>query len=302
MKNIIIFYYNLTPTKIYQNHHKYWFYFQQNKYLFLEYHSSFFNEQDLFELKQKLQMLGIPIHDIILNKDNHIITTVNQKKYIMLKQIVKDDEISINDIIDFSAKTSNQSFLSSLYKNRHEWIHLWMSKIDYLEYQVSQFGMKYPYLRESFDYFVGVAENAISYCNEIYDHNYGVTHRRIESKMTYEEFYNPMNLMIDYSVRDVVEYFKFKLFYNYLSFAEVEYYLKYHLKTEEYVTFYARFLFPTPFFDTFEDIISGQKDEKEITPIIKKVHIYELFLKKIYFYISQYIKIPAIDWIIKKHR
>ena len=43
---------------------------------------------------------------------------------------------------------------------------MWIRKIDYFEYQISQFGKKYPIIRESFNYYVGLAENGISLLNK----------------------------------------------------------------------------------------------------------------------------------------
>lgn len=36
---------------------------------------------------------------------------------------------------------------------------MWVQKIDYFEYQVSQMGKKYPVIRESSIYYVGLAES-----------------------------------------------------------------------------------------------------------------------------------------------
>ena len=44
---------------------------------------------------------------------------------------------------------------------------LWMDKVDYFEYQVSQFGIKFPIIRHSFNYFIGLADNAIMVINSI---------------------------------------------------------------------------------------------------------------------------------------
>lgn len=300
MKNVIMFYYNINPTKIYQIGCKYWFSYGGYKYLFIEYKHIHSNINDMINLIKKLHQLNIPVHDIIFNKNNQIITSVEGKNFVLMKQKVKDDYLSLQDITNFSNRTMNQIILSDDYKKRKNWKELWSNKIDFFEYQISQFGMKYSYLRESFDYFVGLAENAIAYCNEVNDEYYSISHRRLKCKMSYEEFYNPFELIVDFHVRDIVEYFKYKLFHGYLSFCEVEYYLSYHISIREYSAFYVRFLFPTPFFDMFENIIDGKKEEKSIQEIIKKIPDYELLLKKIYLYMTKYIDLPIIEWITKK--
>lgn len=302
MKNVIMFYYSINPAKIYQKNHKYWFTYQGYKYLFIEYSNLTLDIRDVSKLIENLHQINIPVHDLVFNNNNQMITNVEGRNFVLMKQIVKDGYLSLQDIINFSDKTMNLIVLLDSYKKRKSWKKLWSDKIDFFEYQISQFGMKYSFLRESFDYFVGLAENAIAYCNEINDHYYSISHKRLERKTTYEEFYNPLELIADFHIRDIAEYFKFKLFNGYLSFHEVEYFLKYHIHVEEYKSFYARFLFPTPYFDLFENIIDGKKDEKSIHEMIKKIPTYENFLKEIYEYMIHYTKMPMIEWITKKHR
>ena len=63
---------------------------------------------------------------------------------------------------------------------------------------------------------------------------------------------------------------------------------------------YARLLYPTYYFDAYEDIINNNGDENKLISIVNKINEYELFLKKAYFEISKYTNLERIDWIIKK--
>ena len=50
---------------------------------------------------------------------------------------------------------------SKLYRN--SWASLWSAKLDYFEYQVSELGKDKPLILDSFSYYLGLGENAISY-------------------------------------------------------------------------------------------------------------------------------------------
>ena len=58
-------------------------------------------------------------------------------------------------------------------------------------------------------------------------------------------------------------------------------------------------LYPTYFFDCYQDIILGELDEIEINKYLVKAIEYQKFLKYIYFYLKQSYKIPEIEWIKK---
>ena len=77
---------------------------------------------------------------------------------------------------------------------------------------------KYPVLYNIIDYYIGLGENAIQYFKSIvptYNGNIeiGVCHKRINYNSTLFDLYNPLNLVIDYKVRDLSEYIK-SVFFN----------------------------------------------------------------------------------------
>ena len=77
---------------------------------------------------------------------------------------------------------------------------------------------KYPYIYNTVDYYIGLGENAITYMKELNDNinssSLSITHRRIGVNSTMFDLYNPLNLIIDYKVRDVSEYLKDAFFNN----------------------------------------------------------------------------------------
>ena len=67
-----------------------------------------------------------------------------------------------------------------------------------------------------------------------------------------------------------------------------------------YSLLYARLMYPSFYFDLYEQIIEGTLEENALLPIINKVDDYELFLKDMYFILSQYAPIDRVEWIINK--
>ena len=108
--------------------------------------------------------------------------------------------------------------------DRSDWEYLWRSKVDYIEYQTSQFGKKYPIIRQSINYYIGMAENGISLMNGVKNFNSYLTvaHKRLRIKNKTSDLYNPLDLVIDSRIRDLSEYYKEKFFTNDFSFEELQ--------------------------------------------------------------------------------
>lgn len=244
MKNALNYYYGLNIEIIHQKEKNYYFQVNNFSYLFLPY-DNLDEISDIYKLNIFLKQ-SIPVHEIILNKSNAIVTNINGDNYILLKILVPKANIGINDII--SLNNINIPIDKSKLR-RDDWYNMWVQKIDYFEYQVSQMGKKYPVIRESFNYYVGLAENAIILVKNTDPNNLnlGLSHRRIDN--TSFELYNPLNLIIDVRIRDVCEYFKYCFFNNIDISNELDLFLTYNkLGRDEGRYFLARMLFPTYYF------------------------------------------------------
>lgn len=299
MKNVLSYYYNLHLSDIHQIEGIYRFNLNGIEYAFTQYKRNLNEIRELYELSLLLFQNGIMVHQFVLNKENQLITYVNQKPYVLL-QIYNNSKqnITINDINNFSFSSS----ILKLPEKQVNWANLWSDKIDYFEYQVNQFGKKNPLIRESFSYFSGLVENGISLFNilELDYNNYSVSHQRLSSKDTMFEFLNPMNLIIDYKVRDACEFYKEK-FLNKQSISNKikEYLSNKNLNVYEILLFFIRMFYPSFYFDKYEYIINNEEDDYQLKNIIELSDKYEKLLKEIYFYLSKYINMPDIEWIKK---
>lgn len=293
MKNLINYYYNLIINNIHQKNEIYYFEINDFLYLFIPFDGNIdvLNKIYVFLLNQ-----DIYCHEIIYNKDNSILTNINNSFYCLLKVYFNNKNlVSIQDIILYSIPLAQRKTCN--------WFNLWCNKLDYYERQVSEFGKKYPLIRDSFSYYNGLCETAIIYLNNLdnYDIDIYLSHRRIIPKMNLINFYNPLDLIGDSRVRDVSEYFKNIFFDNGNILNEIkEYLVNAHLNYAETVLFFARFLYPSYYFDAYDNIIKGYDNETKLKKYLDKVNDYEIFLMELFKHLNNQYQLLPVDWLIKK--
>jgi len=298
MKNELNYYYGLTVSTIHQKNKMFYFNYEGNEYVFTKYDN--INEiEEIYRLSNLLLQNNIYSHQIIPNIFKQLLTKINDDNFVLLKIFVPKRKINVNDIIDF-----NNIKIPDLKTNLkiNDWYYLWSNKVDYLEYQISQIGKKYPLIRESFSYYIGLAENAIYLVKNITSNNlyYGLSHRRISFNDSMYDLYNPLNFVFDLRIRDVCEYFKSSFFNDINIIEQVKLYLFYNkFGYEESCYFMSRMLFPTYYFDVYEKIINNEIDESYIKKIISKALEYEKLLAEIHLYLKMNSNIPDIEWIKK---
>ena len=240
------------------------------------------------------------VSEIIINRNNEIISIYNENKFILIKIFVNvNKNISLNEILFLN------NYLSSKKLNVN-WGQLWEKKIDYLEVLINENGKKYPLIVNSFNYFVGMTENAISYYSSISigdDINYVISHRSIKIGDTIESLYNPLNIILDYRVRDMAEYIKISFFKNNkLIFKEIqEYLISNNLSLVEVQLLVARLLYPSFYFDMYDDIMIDNQEEKILTFILANLDNYEIYLSNVIGLIRQRYNVDEIAWLKKNH-
>lgn len=293
IKSLIEYYYNIKVNNLYKKRRQYRFYYLNYEYLFLP-----LNRYDVEIIEVNHLINGNSAYDqIILNIENSIITHVQNYSYILIKKTSK--KVDIEDIIK---KPSYLLATKKIYKNidRSNWLFLWSEKIDYIEYQLMHLDKEYPLLRNSMNYFIGMAENAISYVYNTYHSlqprhdSIVISHKRIKDI----EFNNPLNLIIDYRGRDIAEYLKYIFFNNDYDYIKIKNLLgQLNLDQFSCQLIYGRLLFPTYYFDKYDEIISNNLAEEEILSILKRIEEYEDYIINIYMIINQFFEIDRVDWL-----
>lgn len=308
MKETLEYYYGLDIENIEELDGKYHIKQENQDYFFVFYNRGIEELEDIINVSNEMVKKGINVHKILINRNNSFLTKVGEYNYILFAVSNLNEEYDIFDMVKISEKLVLNNNKSNLYRNN--WGTLWSEKIDYFEYQVRELSIEKDVVKNSFSYYVGMAENAISYVNNT-NMKYGgdayrivLSHRRVFYPNYKLNYLNPLSFVFDLEVRDIAEYLKAMFFKKDVGFCldELSSYLKIrHLSLYEYQMLYARLLYPTYYFDVYESVMNKNGDEEQLVNIIKKCDSYEEFLKKAYLEISKYAKIDKIEWIINQH-
>jgi len=286
MKNIINYYYGLFPDKVIHQENIFYFWFNKNKYYFVP----FINDENMvLTIYEKFLSEKKKINKILLNKFGKLVTKYKNSDYAMIMvDCIENEIIELENFynISFEGKVS-------------DWAKIWEQKLDYFEYQVNQRGLGKDNILNSFSYYVGLGENAIQYYNFVdkKEVDTGIQHKRLYAKNYEINYYNPLNMIIDYSVRDLAEYIKFLFFFEDFKEQKIIRYLdKLSLNNSMFNLFYARLLFPTYYFDFYEKFINDEEDDNNLLIILAKSTDFEIFLKNMYIYFSNKYQLIRIEW------
>lgn len=292
MKNVIYNYYNILLTDINESNDNYYFYYNSNLYVFYLIEN---NPEIINEIYNFLIENNIDSYKIIANKDNNLITTINNKNYALLH---------LKGLLKYEIKFEEFKYYP-IDKQNHNWGTLWSNKLDYYEIQIRELGKKYQTLLNSFGFFKGIAENAILYYNLTEKKfNDEVPVAIVHNRMNYPEYEidynNPLNFVIDYYIRDISEYIKSYTISDYYNLENIITLInKLTLNSKSFNLLYSRLLYPTFYFDEYDKIILGREEDNKIINVINKIQNYLEMLKKIFIVFNNKYEMFNIEWLNK---
>ena len=302
MKDLLNYYYFINPDKIHLHNDNYYFNYNNNLFCFYLYKYNLDEVNSIFELNNYMLFYNYKVNRIFLNSKSSILTKKDNKYYVLVELLYHcQDKIELKNIVDFSKLSFNVTKDNLL--NHTDWYSLWCLKVDNIEYILEHIKNKYKYLYSATFYYIGLAENSICYFKYLnyQNNNIGICHKRIKLSDTLTDFYNPINLIIDYKVRDLAEYYKTMFFYKNIDIKNIiESFKLLKLSNIDYIYFYIRMLYPSYYFDLFDSVINENIDELQINKIIMLQSDYEYLLYELYLVIKQHVNIAQIDWINKK--
>lgn len=304
MQNNLKYYYNIEiKSFINQKNHHYYFKYNNDYYILCFYDRNLNEIQDLYRLTLYISQQNYYFGNIILNKDNNIVTMIDGYPYVLIRNnIVKDRQINLLDIKNYSILVNN---FRSNQTNRFNWADLWSKKIDYYEYQIDHIKNKYPKIIDSIYYYLGMAENAISYIKDTIKPNIKydlyIAHQRIRENDTISDMYNPLNMVIDHVTRDISEMLKMFFFSGQYDYEQIDTYLNgLNMTDDDARLLYGRLLYPSLYFDLYEEVINNNLDEKKFLKIIDRVEEYEVFLYRIFLILTKKHQLPDVIWLSRK--
>ena len=288
MKSLINYYYNLYPENIQKMYGGYYFDVNNVNYLLTELKVPAKQTLDIY---QELMNNRLSYFLIISNKDGSPVSIFEEKEYILYH---------LNCDYKETLKFGEQLYIP--YPSDLNWGALWTERINYYEVQINELAQEKKLILDSVNYYIGLAENAIFIANKFYDGSESyIQHYRIGVPVKYADYFNPTNLVGDVYVRDIAEYIKSSFF---SERREVSFYIEY-LSSFNYspVTanlLMARLLYPSYYFDTFDEIILNDKPENHLLPVLNMCYEFEELLAKIYLFLEQKYQIEHINWLKKR--
>lgn len=289
MENILNYYYQLNIIDI-----------KKKDYYYLlttdEYEQYIFNEIiDSNELKENLDYLNNTnvLYDLlILTKEGNITINYNDKEYALFK--VRNNE-NLNLL----------SFSNLITTGKLKWGTLWSNRADYYLEQIAEV-VEQKEIKYAMDYYISLAEIAISYFNtlsEIYNENtvtFTLSHHIVTSPIDKYMFYNPSNMCFDLSVRDIAEYIKESFFNDILTNYEILSLIdKINLNESLANYLLVRLIYPSYIFKLYDIFIETKELNKKFYEYMKKSREYETLLSTIYNKLKLKYSIKAYIYFFK---
>ncbi len=286
MKNMLMYYYNINNLNYYKQNDNIFFDEYNNIYIL----EVVYNKNEIYNIYKFIEK-DPKFYKILHNINNDLITNIYGINYIFMRK--NDNKPSLYDSI-----TNNKKILINNSISKPLWNKLWATKIDYYEYQLAHIVGNYKLIDESINYYIGLSENAISYLKYNLTNDYSLdlvlSHKRIEEN----NYYNPLNLTVDYRARDVAGYLKFLFFQRkYHNFDFLSFFYKLNFNYNEYIMTFSRVIFPSFYFDVYDKIINKNENEIILLELLKRVDEYEDYIKMVYIEINKVFKIPKLDWL-----
>lgn len=301
MKETIKYYYDVYPKEICEIDNGCYFFFNDFKFYFVKFTRDIKELDVLVKISNDLYEKNILVDTFILSKDKKFFVSVDDEIFVMLRvNSIENDELVLKDIVYFN----NLLIVNDRISMSGNWANLWMKKVDDFETQISELNTEYSLIQESSPYFIGLAENAITYFNDtLRDEDMSkarinLNHKRVGSKVLSGYINNPLTFTFDYEVRDIAEYIKYKFFSGLINYDEIEdlifdgNFSKVSLRL-----LFSRLLYPSYYFDIIKYVFLYDEGEEKLEKVVLMTSEYEDFLIYIFNMISKKVNIPTIEWI-----
>ena len=290
MESLLNYYYGINVRELKYKTDYYIVETGNGKYILSELYGNIDEVQKIINI---LNQTNIKYHLLVLTKDNNLYITYEEKNFCLLKVRC-----------DLNAKIPLLAFNQIKIAGSSNWSEIWSQRIDYYESQVEEV-IKEPNIKYALQYYIGLTEIAIYYYNNLENLltsniSYSLSHKKITSPINPLEYYNPLNMLIDIEIRDIAEYIKSAFFNEILSDYEILHIIDNINFSESSANyFYLRLLYPSYFFNLYDEYIETNNLDNNLFLCIKKSSEFESLLSKIYSRLSMKNSIKIYLWFIK---
>lgn len=292
MKNALNYYYNINVEVIRNVYGNYLFKSNNIKYMLKKIDGFSLSNTDFININQLIRYQIPLVSEAVVNTSGQLITIINDNSYILLRLQINDNYlIKDKDILAFG-RVINMSQTLADKIDSSKWDIRWLQKIDYFELYINENFTNHQRYLYIYNYYIGLAELAVSLYRDAHKRwNDKVTlvaaHKRVKYRDTNIEFFDPTNIILDCRSRDIAEYYKNQILENkfdYSNFCQVITHMR--LTKKEAQLFISRLLFPTYFFDVFEECINCSLNFEVIDKLLKGIELQENIIFEMIKYIS----------------
>lgn len=249
--NLIYYLYDIRVDVVRKSKDKYIFYYDNKYYIFKE----IYDEDKIYRNLSYIDS-GY-FYEIIKNKSNNFVSNYNNRLYILLcVNKIENRNINVNDLL-------NKNIIYNIPFNKFLWISLWKNKIDQVEYIINSNRNKFNiYTLSIINYYIELSEIALYYLISNVDNKQIISisfcHERINNFFDLYDLYDVSELIFDNYTRDIAEYIKYEIISG--SFDVRKYLFINDMSNVDRVLLFSRVLFPSYFYDIFDDFVLNDKD------------------------------------------
>lgn len=290
MKNYIYLNYGIKIDKIFVKGKEKYFFYNNTKYYIVENIKDINFVDNLFNLTNRLYYNNLTINTFILNNENKYLTNKDGNNICILKVNNMESNYTLDYINKFESFNCNLA--------DYDIVNDWKKTVDNLEKEMIEYNKEFPIIQNSINYFIGMAENAISLLNnykkEIINNNNSIGHK---IKLTNTNLDNPFNFIKTNRMYDLSNYIQYKFYTNKNDYDEIEKMIKSIRNEYEAIFLFSNLLFPKFYFDMVVDILNNIVNEEKLNVFINNIKNYKELLIYIQNRLKNVKEIQLISWI-----
>lgn len=284
MKEFIWLNYNLKVKKIYRD----CFFLNNEKIKIVRLKKEDKNIEDiekLFILSNELYYKKIHVNTFVLNKKGKCYTNKNNECIVLMK---------INDMEDLVELDYLRLFEQNNNLDTKNIVKEWQDEIDDFEGKLARFNNEKNIVQKTANYYIGLAENAVSLLNETKNiNNESIGIKMNPLNYSKSNVNNPFNYFKISRMYNISLYIKNKIFTNNVSYNELDKIIK-EIKTDsDEIALFSYMLYP----DYYMYEIKDEINEEKIKKLVRFIKVYEKVLKYLKENMKKNKKIELFVWL-----